>query len=125
MTTRSFRLRLTAPSGQHLSQPYFQNKGVPQGGSVIPSHVASLVDQMPGTSIGIMSAAAPEMAIDTELLLRVFGDYVAAVASGNGREGATRQAHLLVEILQEVLNGPGLFRSLAKCKNFLIQQRRY
>ena len=67
--------------------------------------------------MGKVSAAAPEMAIDTELLLRIFGDYIAAVAS---RMGAIRRAHLLVGILQTGLKEPALFQSLAKCKNFLI-----
>ena len=113
VTTRSFRL--------HLSRPYHQNRGIPQGGVLSPLMWLLLVNRVPEEITREMSREMPEADPQEELLLQLFADDISAVVSAPTEEEAVRWAYVLVGILVKVLEKIGLRLSTTKCKDFMIQ----
>ena len=121
MTARSFRVRLVAPTGQYLSVPYVQNRGVPQGGVLSPLMWLILVNGMPDKVRGHLRRVEPSLRIDEDFILQVFADDISVALKGANMQDMMQTARKLGRILDSVLREIGLKLSIQKCKNFIMQ----
>ena len=121
MTARSFRVRLVAPTGQYLSVPYVQNRGVPQGGVLSPLMWLLLVNGMPNRVRGHLRRVAPSLRIDEDFILQVFADDISVALKGADMQDLLGTARKLGQILDMVLREIGLKLSIQKCRNFILQ----
>ena len=94
MTARSFRLRLTAPSGQFFSKPYYQNKGIPQGGVLSPLLWLILVNRIPEEISRNLKRKLPEADLKEDLLIQLFADDISAVISASTEEEVVERAFI-------------------------------
>ena len=121
MTIRSFRLRLTAPTGQYFSRPYAQTRGIPQGGVLSPLMWILLINGVPERIRGHMRLITPGLDVEQDLLIQIFADDISIALRGQKTANVAEQANKLGMILHQVLREIGLKLSPLKCKNFVIQ----
>ena len=124
MTARTFRDRLIAPTGQCLSKPYAQNRGVPQGGVLSPLMWLVLVNSLPERVRKQMRFEEPGLEQEKDLLLQIFADDISVAVRGATVTEAVHYAEKLAKVLQRVPAAIGLHLSWHKCKNFLVQALR-
>ena len=123
MTARSFRVRLLTTRGQYFSSPYYQNRGIPQGGVLSPLMRIVLINQVLGQMISRMRKVAPGYDLEKDLLIQLFADDIPAMIIADDEEEVVRIAYELVQILEEVLRKLGLKLSPPKRNNFIIKTR--
>ena len=121
LTVRTFRVRLLAPSGQYLSSPYTQTRGVPQGGVLSPLLWLLLINGLPDKVRGQMKNIRPKLDVDKDLMIQIFADDISIALRGRTAAEVAEIANKLGKILHEVLREIGLQLSSTKCKNFIVQ----
>ena len=79
-------------SGHHLSRPYYQKKGAPQGGVLSPLMWLLLVNRMPDGILGEMSREMPDADLRDGLLLQLFAGDISAVVCAPTEEEVVEKA---------------------------------
>ena len=108
MTARSFRVRLTAPTGQYLSAPYTQTQGVPHGGVLPPLLWLLLVNRLPDRVKSQMRVLAPELHIEPDLLIQIFADDILIALRSATAQNLLELTRRLGIILHRALQEMGL-----------------
>ena len=121
MTARSFRIRLTMPTGQYFSRPYIQNRGIPRGGVLSPLMWILLINEVPVQVQRRIAEQEPDFDVEERLLLQIFADDVSAALSADDEMEAVRLSHILVMAICDGLRRLGLTLSPIRCKNFLMR----